>query len=150
MRAVFWQVGPVERSEARYARIKDCLPHRRGHMSIDNRTLLNALLFVLENGCKWRAVSWHFDRWHTVYLRLARGSRAGVIGRVFARLPAEQIFAVRIKAVGLDSTSIKVHPDGTGARQRLSYRPIAYADARDGLIASSTAAATRSSDSLVA
>ncbi len=53
-----------------------------------------------------------------VYLRLARWSKAGVIERVLARLQAEQIVAIRIAAVGLDSTSIKVYPDGTGARKK--------------------------------
>ena len=98
-------------------------------MSIDNRTLLNALLYVLENGCKWRAVPYTFGRWHTVYLRLARWSKAGVIERVFARLQAEQIIAIRIEAVGLDSTSVHVHPDGTGARKKTGRRPSAEAGA---------------------
>ncbi len=115
----------MELSEEQYARIKDALPRQRGNVSIDNRTLLNALLFVLENGCKWRAVPKEFGRWHTVYLRLARWSRAGVIKRVFARLQAEQIIAIKIEAVGLDSTSIKVHPDGTGARKKTARRPSA-------------------------
>ena len=122
---MFWQAGRVELSEEQYGRIKDCLPRQRGNVSIDNRTLLNALLFVLENGCKWRAVPKEFGRWHTVYLRLARWSRAGVIERVFARLQAEQIVAIKIEAVGLDSTSIKVHPDGTGARKKTGRKPSA-------------------------
>ena len=115
----------MELSEEQYGRIKDCLPRQRGNVSIDNRTLLNALLFVLENGCKWRAVPAHFGRWHTVYLRLSRWSRAGVIERVFARLQAEQLVRIKVEAVGLDSTSIKVHPDGTGARKKTGRKPSA-------------------------
>ena len=117
----------MELSEQQYERIKDCLPRQRGNVSIDNLRLLNALLYVLENGCKWRAVPRHFGRWHTVYLRLARWSKAGVIERVFARLQAEQIVAIKIEAVGLDSTSIKVHPDGTGARKKTARKPSAEA-----------------------
>lgn len=115
----------MELTQEQYARIQDCLPRQRGNVSIDNLRLLNALLYVLENGCKWRAVPKEFGRWHTVYLRLARWSRAGVIERVFARLQAEQIVAIRIEAVGLDSTSIKVHPDGTGARKKTGRKPSA-------------------------
>ena len=96
-------------------------------MSIDNLTLLNALLFVLENGCKWRAVPKAFGRWHTVYLRLARWSKAGVIERVFARPQAEQIVAIEIETGGLDSTSVRGHPDGTGARQKTGRSPSAEA-----------------------
>ena len=115
----------MELSEEQYTRLKDCLPRQRGNVSIDNLTLLNALLFVLENGCKWRALPRQFGRWHTVYLRLSRWSKAGVIERVFARLQAEQIVAVRIEAVGLDSTSVRVHPDGTGARKKTGRKPSA-------------------------
>ena len=49
----------MELTEEQFERIKDCLPRQRGNVSIDNRRLLNALLFVLENGCKWRAVPQH-------------------------------------------------------------------------------------------
>lgn len=115
----------MELSEEQYERIRDCLPRQRGNVSIDNLTLPNALLYVVENGCKWRALPGQFGRWHTVYLRLRRWSQAGVIERVFARLQAEQILAIKIEAVGLDSTSIKVHPDGTGARKKTAPKPSA-------------------------
>ncbi len=66
----------MELTGEQYACVKDCLPRQRGNVSIDNLTLLNALLFVLANGCQWRAVPWVFGRRHTVYLRLSRWSRA--------------------------------------------------------------------------
>ena len=113
----------MELSEEQYERIKECLPRQRGNVSIDNLVLLNALLYVLENGCKWRALPREFGRWHTVYLRLSRWSKAGVIERVFTRLQDEQILAIKIEAVGLDSTSIKVHPDGTGAHKKTARKP---------------------------
>ena len=47
-----WQAGGVELTQEQDERIKDCLPRQRGNVRIDNRTLLNALLFGLENGCK--------------------------------------------------------------------------------------------------
>ena len=119
----------MELSPEQFERIRDCLPRQRGNVSIDNLTLLNALLFVLENGCKWRALPRQFGRWHTVYLRLSRWSRSGVIERVFARLQAEQILALKIEAVGLDSTSVKVHADGTGARKKTVRSPSAGAAA---------------------
>ena len=112
-------------SRSQYERIKDSLPRQRGNVRLDNLVLLNALLYVLENGCKWRALPGEFGRWHTVYMRLSRWSKAGVIERVFARLQEEQILAIRIEAVGLDRTSIKVHPDGTGARKKTDPKPSA-------------------------
>jgi hypothetical protein len=40
---------------------------------------------------------------------------SGVLDRVFERLQRSQIVRIRIEAVSLDSTIVKVHPDGTGA-----------------------------------
>jgi hypothetical protein len=46
-----------------------------------------------------------------------RCSKNGVLDRVFEKLQREQIARIRIEAFSLDSTSVKVHPDGTGARK---------------------------------
>ena len=62
-----------------FERIKDCLPRQRGNVRIDNLTLLNALLYVLENGGKWRRLPREYGPWHTVYMRLYRWSKAGVM-----------------------------------------------------------------------
>ncbi len=88
-----------------------------------NLQLLNALLYVVEHGCKWRGLPKHFGNWHTIYTRMNRWSKAGVLDRVFARLQQEQILAIRIEQVCLDSTTIKVHPDGTGALKKTAHRP---------------------------
>jgi transposase len=82
--------------------------------------MLNAILHVAEHGCKWRGLPKHFGRWHTIYTRMNRWAKAGVLDRVFERLQQERIIHIKIEAVSLDSTSIKVHPDGTGA---LKNRP---------------------------
>lgn len=108
----------MEINQAQYERIKDCLPRQRGNVRVDNFVLLNALLYVLEQGCKWRGLPRHFGPWHTIYTRLNRWSKKGVVERVFARLQQEQILSIKIEVVALDSTSVKVHPDGTGARKK--------------------------------
>jgi hypothetical protein len=62
--------------------------------------------------------------WHTIYTRMNRWSKAGVLDRVFARLPEEQILTIRVEHVCLDSTTIKVHPDGTGALKKTVRKPL--------------------------
>ena len=113
----------MEITEAQYQRIADCLPRQRGNVKITNLQLLNALLYVVEHGCKWRGLPKHFGNWHTIYTRMNRWSKAGVLDRVFARLQQEQILAIRIEHVCLDSTTIKVHPDATGARKKTAHKP---------------------------
>ena len=108
----------MELSQQQFDRIADCLPRQRGNVSLTNLKLINALLYVVEHGCKWRGLPKHFGNWHTIYTRMNRWSKAGVLDQVFARLQAEQILAIRIECVSLDSTTIKVHPDGTGALKK--------------------------------
>ena len=108
-----------------YARIKDSLPVQRGNVSLSNLQLLNAVLYVLEHGCKWRGLPKRFGNWHTIYTRMNRWSKSGVLDRVFERLQLEQIVRIRIEAFSLDSTSIKVHPDGTGALKKTAHSPSA-------------------------
>src|ERR1700745_2401166 len=115
----------MEISEEQYARIKDRLPVQRGNVSLSNLQLLNALLYVAERGCKWRGLPKRFGNWHTIYTRMNRWSKNGVLDRVFEKLQLEQVVRIRIEALALDSTSVKVHPDGTGALKKTDRRPSA-------------------------
>ncbi len=84
---------------------------------------------MAEHGSKWRGLPAHFGNWHTVYTRMNRWSKNGVLDRIFEKLQVEQIVRLRIEAIALDSTSIKVHPDGTGALKKTDRRPLARAAA---------------------
>jgi len=108
----------MEITEEQYARIKDSLPVQRGNVSLSNLQFLNAVLFVAEHGCKWRGLPKRFGNWHTIYTRMNRWSKSGAMDRVFEKLQLEQIVRIRIEAFSLDSTSVKVHPDGTGALKK--------------------------------
>ena len=105
----------MEITEEQYARIKDSLPVQRGNVSLSNLQVLNAILYVAEQGCKWRGLPKRFGRWHTIYTRMNRWAKSGVLDRVFEKLQMEQIVRIKIEAFSLDSTAVKVHPDGTGA-----------------------------------
>ena len=100
-----------------YAKIRPFLPVQRGNVRIPNIVFINAVLYVLENGCKWRALPERFGKWHSVYARFRRWSRSGVLDRLFAALRELHAPGGDANCFGLDSTSVKVHPDGTGARK---------------------------------
>ncbi|MCO3750528.1 MAG: IS5 family transposase [Pseudomonas sp.] len=108
----------MEITPEQYALIEDCLPRQRGNVSLSNLDVLNAILYVAEHGCKWRGLPKRFGNWHTIYTRMNRWTKAGVLDRVFEQLQANQIVRVKLEAVSLDSTSVKVHPDGTGAPKK--------------------------------
>ncbi len=52
-----------------------------------------------------------------------RWSKNGVLERIFERLQKEQLIRIRLEAVSLDSTIVKVHPDGTGALKKGDLSP---------------------------
>ena len=114
----------MEITEQQYARIKDSLPVQRGNVSLSNLQVLNAILYVAEQGCKWRGLPKRFGRWHTIYMRMNRWAKNGVLDRVFEQLQLEQIVRIKIEAFSLDSTSVKVHPDGTGALKKTVHKPL--------------------------
>ncbi len=116
-------------TEEQYHRIEDCLPRQRGNVSVSNLEVINAILYVAEQGCKWRGLPKRLGNWHTIYTRMNRWSKAGVLDRIFARLQAEQIIRIKLEAVSLDSTIIKVHPDGTGALKKADRKPSANPEA---------------------
>ena len=105
-------------TEEQYAKIADSFPRQRGNVHIDNLAVLNAILYVLENGCKWRRLPKDFGNWHTIYTRMNRWAKSGALNRIFTRLQQEQLIHIRIEAVSLDSSYIKVHPDACGALKK--------------------------------
>ena len=108
----------MEITEQQYLRIEPVLPRQRGNVSLSNLTVLNAILYVAEQGCKWRGLPRRFGNWHTIYTRMNRWSKNGVLDAVFEKLQREQLVRIKIEAVSMDSTIGKVHPDGTGALKK--------------------------------
>ncbi len=119
----------MEITEAQFAQIEECLPLQRGNVSMSNLRVLNAILYVAEHGCKWRGLPKRFGNWHTIYTRMNRWSKSGVLDRVFERLQQSQIVRIKIEAVSLDSSIVKVHPDGTGALKKTAPKPSASPEA---------------------
>ena len=113
----------MEITEEQYQLIKHCLPRQRGNVSLSNLQVLNAVLFVTEQGCKWRGLPKRFGNWHTIYTRLRRWTRNGVLDRVFEQLQRSQMVRIKVESASLDSTIVKVHPDGTGALKKTVRKP---------------------------
>ena len=113
----------MELTQAQYERIAHVFPRQRGNVSLSHLAVLNAILYVAEQGCKWRGLPAHFGNWHTIYTRINRWAQRGVLDRVFAELQRQDIVRVKVEVVSLDSTVVKVHPDGTGAEKKTVPRP---------------------------
>ena len=105
-------------TQEQYEKIEKYLPKQRGNVKINNLQFLNALLYVAENGCKWRALPKEYGKWHTIYMRMNRWSKSGVLDKIFVALQAEGIININVDVVYLDSTTVKVHPDACGALKK--------------------------------
>jgi len=108
----------MEITAAQFKLIEDLLPIQRGNVKLPNLQVVNAILYVAEHGCRWRGLPEKFGHWHTVYMRVNRWSKKGVLDRVFVALRERGIIKVATGHASLDSSFVKVHPDGTGALKK--------------------------------
>ena len=115
----------MEISAEQFNRIEAFLPVQRGNVSLSNLQVINAILYVAENGCKWRSLPKRFGNWHTIYTRMNRWAKAGVLDRLFEEMQHQQLIRIKIESVSLDGTIVKVHPDGTGALKKTDHKPSA-------------------------
>ena len=76
----------MELTQPHFERIAHLFPRQRGNVSLSHLAVLNAILYVAEQGCKWRGLPASFGNWHTIYTRMNRWAKSGVLDRVFAEL----------------------------------------------------------------
>lgn len=110
-------------TDGQWTLIAPLLPSRRGR---DNRHFVEAVLWLLRNGCRWRALPAAWGNWHTMYTRFQRWARTGVWDNVFTAVQQDEALHTLL----VDSTSIRVHQHGSGARKKTV--PIAWGAAVAG------------------
>lgn len=103
--------------------IKYVLPPERkpqgGRPAIDNRKMLNAMLWVLRSGAPWRDLPEYYGSWNSVYSRFRRWEQAGLFDRMMAVLATEP----DEESVMLDASIVRVHQHGAGAKGGSNFRP---------------------------
>lgn len=108
----------MQLSIEQFEKIRPYFPKKRGKLSLSDYQVLTSILFVAENGCKWRALPKEFGNWHTIYTRMNRWAKKGVLDRIFTLLQEKGIIRMKLEVIHLDSSSIKVHPHGAGALKK--------------------------------
>ena len=66
-------------TKEQFAKIEHLMPIPRRKPEVSNYDFLCALLYIIENGCKWRALPNEYGNWHTIYVRFNRWCKNGVI-----------------------------------------------------------------------
>jgi transposase len=112
-------------TEATIKRIQPIFPNPRGSVDIDYLTFFQALQYIAEHGCRWRVLPEPFGKWYTLYQRFRRWIHLGVFDRIEKEPQADAIAIKGMKTLAIDSTYVKVHPDGTGTSKKKDRNPSA-------------------------
>ncbi len=99
----------MELMQAQYEHIALVFPKHRGKVLLSTRSVLNAILYVAERGCTWRGLPAPFGHGHTIYTRMNRWAKKGVLDRMCAELQRLEIMRVKVEVLSLDRTVVKVH-----------------------------------------
>ena len=105
-------------TKKQYKKIEPLLPKPRGNFVVDHLTVLNAILYVAENGCKQRALPRRYGHWNTVYRRFRRWAESGVLSQVMEVLQNEALSNADFSVLSLDSTFVKASPCAAGALKK--------------------------------
>jgi transposase len=117
----------MERHEIKdedWARIEHLLPGRpgmHGGVAHDNRTFINAILYLAKTGVPWRDLPARLGKWNSVWQRFNRWCQRGVWERVLAVLqdPDLEWFL-------LDSTVVRAHPHAAGLNTAADDQALGY------------------------
>ena len=104
--------------------IKPLLPTPRGNVEISHREIMEALLYLLIEGCRWRALPRRFGKWYTVYRRVHRWAESGVLSQVMEALRERNVLPREASIAALDSTVVKVHKHAAGAPKKRGSQKI--------------------------
>ena len=87
------------------------MPIARKPAKISNYKFMCAMLYIIENGCKWRALPKKYGNWHTIYMRFSRWSKNGTIAKILESIKKQKLLNEGDYIFFIDSTSIQVSPD---------------------------------------
>jgi transposase len=105
-----------ELSDEQWSSLAALLPRERGRKArpaINNRRMVNAILWVARTGAPWRDLPEHYPCWQSVYARFSRWSAQGIWARVLRELTKN---ADR-EGFHIDGTIVRAHQDAHGARK---------------------------------
>lgn len=90
---------------------------RRGRKPlISDRHALEGVLYILREGCRWRALPDFFGNWMTIFMRYKRRIERGVLWKVLMRL--QKAHVLEVKVAFMDSTIVRAHRHAAGARKK--------------------------------
>lgn len=105
-----------EISDEHWDKIKDHLPGKPGdpgRTAEDNRSFVNAVLWIARTGAPWRDLPERFGEWNSVFQRFNRWCKHGLWTRLLQAWQDPDL-----ECLMLDSTVIRAHQHAAGARKK--------------------------------
>ncbi|CBJ82855.1 transposase [Xenorhabdus bovienii str. Jollieti] len=105
--------------------IEPCLPpihsKRAGRPHAEHRRVMNGMFWVLCSGAPWRDLPERYGPWKTVYNRLNRWSKSGIINKIFNRLLSilDEKGLIDWAEICLDGSNIRASKDAAGAKKNI-------------------------------
>jgi transposase len=108
-----------ELSDAEWELIEPLLPRPgRGRRRLDDRRVLNGIVWKLRTGVAWRDVPERYGPWATLATRFRRWSRDGTFERMLQAAQAGADAAGELDwLVSIDSSIVRAHQHAAGARK---------------------------------
>ncbi len=110
---------PSDLSDKEWALLEPLLPQQNGIGSpreVEPREVVKALMYVADNGIKWRALPHDFPAWQTVYGYFRRWSQSGLWEQVNTTLGKQIRFSAQRQEqpslVAVDSQSVEMAQKG--------------------------------------
>ncbi len=86
---------------------------RPGRPLKDNRSMLNAMIWIARSGAPWRDLPGCYAPWESVYSRFRKWTDDGLLDRIFHLLAMD----AELNEVSLDASIVQAHQHSAGARK---------------------------------
>ena len=114
-------------SDEVFQKLEPHLPKEKptGRPGMDIRLFLDALIFMVREGCCWRAIPSTFGKWNSIYKKFRKWESENVFQKIYWILlglceeTQEDLANIdrTVYSISIDSTSNKVHQHACGARK---------------------------------
>ena len=71
-------------TKTQYKKLEGLMSIAKKPAKISSYGFMYAMLYIVENGCKWRALPKKYGNWHTIYMKFSRWSKNGTIAKAIA------------------------------------------------------------------
>ena len=113
-------------SDEQWQQIEHLLPQngQRGGQWKDHRLMIDAILWALSDGGRWRNIPERFGPWQSVYDRFRSWTRRGLWDRILRHLQARKMNSDEIdwQLFAIDGTVIRAHQSAAGAGEKNTGR----------------------------